>query len=288
MKANSLVVHQFVLLMPILARAVTANGQVGSPAEQYQALLRDYQDAAQTYSKASAAAKNDEERKKLIRPWDLFAPKFLNLAERNIRKPAALDALLWVVENTADASEQKDSPRAKAIAHLLRHHSQSEKLGAVCPRLAAGFAKESEMFLRTVLEKNPHKEVQGLACLALAQFRSGQLHRLDNLKDEPDLGKLYEDQWGKDYSDELRRQDRAKFAKEIETLLERAAEKYGDVKGPFPWTIRAKANAELWEIRNLSVGKEAPDIEDIDQDGKKLKLSDFRGKVTLLDFRSQY
>ena len=51
-------------------------------------------------------------------------------------------------------------------------------------------------------------------------------------------------------------------------------------------TVAERAKAELFEIRNLSVGKEAPDIEGEDQDGKRFKLSDYRGKVVLLDFWS--
>jgi peroxiredoxin len=47
-----------------------------------------------------------------------------------------------------------------------------------------------------------------------------------------------------------------------------------------------RAQAELFGIRNLSIGKEAPDVDGADQDGKRLKLSDYRGKVVLLDFWS--
>ena len=44
------------------------------------------------------------------------------------------------------------------------------------------------------------------------------------------------------------------------------------------------AKRELFELRNLVIGKAAPDIEGEDIDGKKFKLSDYRGKVVLLDF----
>ena len=50
---------------------------------------------------------------------------------------------------------------------------------------------------------------------------------------------------------------------------------------------RAGRPGVLHEIRHLSVGKEAPDIEGEDQDGKRFKLSDYRGKVVLLDFWSE-
>ena len=37
-------------------------------------------------------------------------------------------------------------------------------------------------------------------------------------------------------------------------------------------------------MRNLVIGKEVPDIEGEDIDGKKFKLSEYRGKVVVLDF----
>jgi cytochrome oxidase Cu insertion factor (SCO1/SenC/PrrC family) len=58
------------------------------------------------------------------------------------------------------------------------------------------------------------------------------------------------------------------------------------VKLPNGGTVGDKAKVELFEIRHLCVGKEAPEIEGEDQDGKPFKLSDFRGKVVLLDFWS--
>ena len=48
-----------------------------------------------------------------------------------------------------------------------------------------------------------------------------------------------------------------------------------------------KAAAELTRIKNLpnlKVGKTAPEIVGEDIDGKQFKLSDYRGKVVLLDF----
>ena len=41
-------------------------------------------------------------------------------------------------------------------------------------------------------------------------------------------------------------------------------------------------------MRHLAVGKEAADIEGKDQDGKQFKLSQYRGKVVLLYFWSEY
>ena len=141
------------------------------------------------------------------------------------------------------------------------------------------------------MEQNPHREVQGLACLSLAQYLNDRLNRLDVLRDQdkPDLAQRYHRVFGKDYVEELQRQDCAAVAKEAETLFARASTDYGDVKVPVTYygsggTVGKKARTELFQIRRLSVGKEAPDIEGEDQDGKKFKLSDYRGKVVLLDF----
>ena len=69
---------------------------------------------------------------------------------------------------------------------------------------------------------------------------------------------------------------------------ERAAEKYGDVNLPGGETVAARAKVELFGMRNLAVGREAPDIDGEDQDGKRFKLSDYRGEVVLIDFWSEY
>jgi len=45
-----------------------------------------------------------------------------------------------------------------------------------------------------------------------------------------------------------------------------------------------RAKRELNAIENLAIGKLAPEIEGTDFDGTKFKLSDYRGRVVLLDF----
>ncbi len=47
--------------------------------------------------------------------------------------------------------------------------------------------------------------------------------------------------------------------------------------------LLAVARVHLDELRRLSAGKPAPEIEGVDLDGKPMKLSDFRGKVVVLE-----
>ncbi len=218
------------------------------------------------------------------------------MAEKNPSEPFVLDALTqvitqeyWLTTYTSHPGWGKESRQARAIALLLRDHLESDKLAETCKRAAYSFRQECETLLRTVLEKNPHREVQGAACLRLAQFLANRMERLDLLKDQPVLAKRYEDVFGKEYMDALARQNRTEAIKEVESLYEQTIEKYGDVKMPqYSGTAGEQAKIELFEIRHLAIGKEAPDIEGVDQDGRQFKLSDYRGKVVLLYFWSEY
>ncbi|MSR80069.1 MAG: redoxin domain-containing protein [Gemmataceae bacterium] len=53
-------------------------------------------------------------------------------------------------------------------------------------------------------------------------------------------------------------------------------------------TVGDLAKSGLFEMQNLAVGSLAPEIEGLDQDGLRLKLTDYRGKVVVLDFWREY
>ena len=177
---------------------------------------------------------------------DEFAARFLKLAEDNAKDAVGLDAAAWLVQNVGSGAESQ-----KAVEILISNHVKNPKIGPVCLPLLYSGSPEAEKFVRAVLEKNPTKEAQGLACYALARY--------------------------------LKNNARGDVNKEWEGLFERAAEKYGDVKYGTR-TVADMAKGELFEIRNLAIGKTAPDIEGEDIDGKKFKLSDYCGKVVVLDF----
>ena len=263
--------------------------QSATPEEQFKVILKEYQTAA------GGGAKSDQERKQLIDRLDKRRPdiaaKFLKLAEQNPQHPIAVDALIqaiWMVNHNPYPAGGADNPGLRAMAILLSDHVKSDKIGPICQRIYPGFRPEYEAFLRTVLEKSPHHDVQALACLSLGQFLNNRMQRLDEIKERPEVAESHAKLFGQDYLDALQRQDRAKVAREIETFFEKAANQYREAKIPYSVTVGEKAQAELFEFRHLLVGKQAPDIEGEDQDGKRFKLSDYRGKVVLLDFWNKY
>src|SRR5262245_23787323 len=138
-------------LAAILVAAGLGAGQdrPATPAEQYQAILKDYQRAS------TGGDGTDEGRRKLIARLDKLRPtlaqRFLDLAEQYPSDPIAVDALtqaIWMVNHNAFPAGGKDSPGARAMALLLRDHLQSDKLGPICLRINTAFRPEHETFLR--------------------------------------------------------------------------------------------------------------------------------------------
>jgi hypothetical protein len=153
-----------------LPMAVGGRGgdKASTPAEQYRALLKAYQEAS------GGGAASDEERMKLIgrvfKHRNKLAQQFVELAEKYPKDPTAVDALIqavWQVNTTPWPAEVvgQDRARAMALALLQRDHVRSDKLGGVCERVSFGFCKEYKTFLRTVLARSPHRSVQARACL---------------------------------------------------------------------------------------------------------------------------
>ncbi len=295
-----------VLTISVAAAQDKGGDKSGTPAERYKALVKEFNETAYKNWQATS----DEERKLIVARIENLPLRLLDLVEEHPNDPIALDALTqvvtqeyWLDNYSSHPGWGKESRQARAIAILLRDHIQSDKLGETCKRVHFGFRQECETFLRTVLEKSPHREVRAAACLRLAQFLKYRWLRLDLLEEQPEMARRYEGLYGKEYIVQLRTlwpvSDRAaEFGEvgdlrrariaEIEAIFEQAIKQYGDVKLPFGGTVGETAGAELYEIRYLSVGKVAPEIEGEDQNGERFKLSDYRGKVMLLYFWQQH
>lgn len=67
-----------------------------------------------------------------------------------------------------------------------------------------------------------------------------------------------------------------------ESIIKSADVRIGDV------TVGQIAGDELFKIKNLSKGRIAPDFAGTDSAGRRLKLSDYKGKVVMLVFWSSW
>ena len=273
----------------LLALVTTYGPAEDSPRVRYDSLVGEFDTAAKSSIEALSKASNDQERLKasLGRPQPhKFAPRFFTIAEQNPEDPVALDSLCWV------ASKCVFGPHAeKAMAMIARGHGRSERLKdfcGQCSRYGEPFPPYEEM-LRAVQKDSPHRQVKGAACLALADYlkmaketTESRLVKIAlNGEQSLDKDKLVNVQRMKDRGLEA-------VAAESEALFQKVIDQYADlrIESNYPQNAADLAKGELQVLRNLCIGRKAPDIVGKDIRGKAMRLADYRGKVVVLDFGS--
>ena len=218
--------------------------------EAVEAEISNFDTLFETWVATYRAAEDDAGREAALenRPTADDAVKNLfGLVETEPAGDGAFKALTWIMR--AYTSEGM-SPSAQALSLLAEHHIESEQLKDVAMNLSRGTA-DMVPGLLTIAEKSPHHDVQGCATLSAGII----------------LGK-----------DPLTRERGVK-------LLEKVIADYSDVTHyDGRLVLGKKATGELYVMRNLQVGMTVPEIENEDVDGVVFKLSDYRGKVVLLDF----
>src|SRR6516162_7343274 len=154
------------LLVLLPALQAQDKTETPTPAQLYQALDKEYRKATEEYPKALAKAKTREEARKVFEekfPWpEPFAPRFLELAEKNPKDPAAVDALVWIVTHVNFKNDPKN-PRSKAIQILLCDHLQSEKMATLCqsPSIRSALDEDRRHLVSAVLAKSKYRPAQG-------------------------------------------------------------------------------------------------------------------------------
>jgi hypothetical protein len=208
-----------------------------------------------------------------------------------IEQKLAQEALALVKESDDDdlsvqilvfVSNFPGETQAKATDLLMNKYITSPAMGMLASRLARQQpGPKTENMLRAIIEKNKDPEVQGLATMALASYLGGSMTKIaamdDQMKEQVaasmgEGGTAYLKKWT----------TKAIEAARIK-LLETCVEKYGDISMGRR-TIGQTAEGQLFVLKYLQIGKVAPDIEGSDLDEVAFKLSDYRGKVVVLDF----
>ncbi|HVJ81792.1 MAG TPA: redoxin domain-containing protein [Planctomycetia bacterium] len=241
------------------AEAVGQDSKPATPEQQHRALLEQYDAAFQEYAKAYGAAKTPQEQQAVVEnkyPWpDKYAAKFLALAEKHPKGPAAEEALIWIMTNEYQVlrfrpwyehvpryemirimtgggrrwgvpTKEEQEIRGKATDLLLRDHVASPKLGRVVEMLGSSQDKKSAALVRAVHEKNPHKDVKAEACVALALQLQARVALVKQCRNDPQAAKSLEQNYGKDYVAELLKADPAVLEAEAEKLYAELTENH--------------------------------------------------------------
>jgi hypothetical protein len=270
------------------ARALDEAKPAGAPAEQYKALTAEYQKGMDDYLKAARQAKTNEERVKAFqqRPNpEKFAARFLELAEKHPNGPAAAEAIVWVLSNTNSHSYTEGGPRDKALQLLKGDYLRSDKIAPLCAALAGAYDKDSQDTLRAILDKNPHAEVKAAACLAVGASYQMRARLAKMAKERSGLAQQIEPMMGKEAADEIARKGEEGLNKEAVQYFGRVVKDFPEAKDEAGKPLAKEAKNQIDGILHpVVVDRPAPEVEGEDTDGKAFKLSDYRGKVVLLDF----
>lgn len=220
-----------------------------TPAEQIKTIIADYTKASRSLMTEARKMPGNEGRDYYYANLPKLQQKCgadLNaVVAANADEPANFDAIMWITMNMAGSDTG-----TKAMDTLFEKYIENEQMVTLCAVLAQGRmpVKNPEAKLEQLIEKSPHEAVRASATMALAK----------NVKDETRAEELYE------------------------SLIAN----YGDLTSPMTRgkTFKEAADNALFQLKYLSIGKIAPDIEGEDLDGVAFKLSDYRGKVVVLDF----
>jgi len=244
--------HFLLCTMALVALVATVRADDEKKAEapapdNYKILTAEFSKTRRTMSTAFRAAKNEEDRQKILAEYnqvpDKFADRFLKFAEANADDPTAYDALAWIVSN-----DRQGKFAEKAIPVIVANHLDSPKIVRLCQQLSRSSSPGAKKLLQAVIDSSKNVDAQGHAMYSLAKAMLGR------------SGKRNE---------------------KAETLLTRVIEDYAKVANG---SLAKTAMRDLFEIQHLSIGCEAPAITQEDIDGVEFSLADYRGKVVVLDF----
>jgi len=229
------------------APAAQPTASKGIAGETFAQISKEMNDAQQAFMEVYRKAKDDAERQKLVEEKYPRPEKYTGRFVAFAEKNPDDPTAIEALTRVVGMA-RTGSDYDKALSLLTGRYVDNPKLGDVCQSLIYSGDPSAEATLKTILDKSPQREVKGQACYALGAWN-------------------------------MQRNNSAEAEKRFEQVIE----SYADLKS-YRGTLGEAARAQLFEARNLVVGKVAPDIQGEDVDGKTLKLSEYRGKVVVLDF----
>jgi len=242
----------------LAAHAVTTTPvpiQDDDPEEELEWLQEEYSNAYSPWLQKYTAAEDDEAREKLVasHPARDFAPLFVAFAGEHPGTDHAWQALTWVTSQVREGEHL-----TAAVGLLARDHVADPRLADVCSALRQSPEPGVSRGLRTISESSPNRDVQGTASFSL-----GVQLKLRASETEGEAA--------------------ATLLADFEKLMQTVQADFAEVE-MFGSTLKTWAAGELFEYENLRIGMTAPDIVGEDIDGVPFQLSDYRGKVGMLDF----
>ena len=216
-----------------------------SPGERLNDLMGTYQAEMQKFFKDYRAAETDEERRALKRPDTSASVRaVLSILKEAPDDDASPKAIAWAAQLGA-----RDPNLFPEIDSVIREHFiDLEGLENICLTLSYFDSEATSDLLNHILKNSGNESAKGAALYSLAKLQANQGNN-----------------------------------KQAEEYFERVIKEFPEAKARGR-SISDMAEGQLFETRNLAIGKVAPEIEGKKADGSDFKLSDYQGKVVVIDF----
>jgi hypothetical protein len=186
---------------------------------------------------------------------EAFKPRFEAIVEAHPGTEAALTAKLWLLDQTyyERAAGTTQASSGRIADQIFVEYLDSRQLDKLIDHTLVFSTEQSERYFNRMIEESPHANVQAAGIYGLAEMN----------------------RWSSDEESQ----------EEARGYLTRLQEDYADVHSRYT-TYGALADASLHphDPADLAIGKPAPEIVGTTYDGQPLKLSDFKGKVVIIDF----
>lgn len=248
--SRSVVTSTIAITFLITAQFAFSQQQTTIEHEDIKKVISKYQADFGSWVQAVSQASSVEERNRLIKKQpnkEKVAAKLLEMASATDSVSAQQRALVWVYIESRD-----DAKRDTAIAELLEKGIPKSELVVTCAALERDRNERARKALQQIADTSDELATRQFARVTLASW----LVRL-----------------GKEQS-----------SQQAEEILQEIVDGNENPTLPNGESITEVANARLNELRNLAVGRIAPNIDGIDLRGDRLNLRDLRGKTVLLSF----
>ncbi len=246
--------------------------------------LKDYAKSQQRLEEALSKTRNREERRRIresLQPKPVpQAEDFITWATEHRHDELAADVLILIITHG-----EKTAPVRSAAELLAKEHRD---LGGKRFMRVAGYVlgnlepPVAEDWTRDFIKHAKSRQTQALACFALATFKMGQV-RYAQMLQNPVFRKEIQGRFDERQIKYFETIDISKTNAAAERLFEQLITEFPDIEFQGK-KIADVIKPQYFAVSKLAIGKAAPEIEGIDLDGQPMRLSDYRGKVVVLNF----
>lgn len=258
----NLVLVAVCLLSPILYGQEDSAGSIGKAISA---------EAAQAYAQLIKRYEANRQDRQFVRP-------FLDVAEKYAGTKAALDSLTWVLKRFESGSNAD-----RAIIMLVESHAAHREIEQLYLHIGNNPSLKVAVFYRRVIAVNKNPTAVGRAHFRLGNYLVRQAEIAREVRANPDSLDKFKLFYGSALTEYLQKVDLSSIRKDALKQFTVAVEKYPNVR-TYKGELSELAGREKFKLEHLTVGGVAPEIVGEDIAGKPMKLSDYKGKVVLLDF----